>query len=125
MSVDYNAAVITDRLQVVIDAIDAGAGSGILNIGTTAMGVVLSTIILNKPCATIVGNVIVFSGLPLVDGSAAATGVAAAGEITDSTGTIVISGLTVGTVGTDIIISDAAIDSGALVTFQVGTITGS
>ena len=125
MAVDYNTNVTNDRLQVVIDAIDAGAGSGLINIGTTAMGVVLSTIVLNKPCATISGGVLTFAGLPLVDGAANATGIAVAGQVTDSNGTIVISGLTVGTVSGDIIISDADIVTGGLVTFQAGTITGS
>jgi len=124
MSVVYNTSVINDRLQVVITAIDAGAGSGLIQIGTAAMGSVLSTITLNKPSATISSGVMTFSGLPLVDGSAALGGNPAAARILDSDGTTIISGLTVSTGTADIIISHGTISAGDIVTFVSGSITG-
>lgn len=124
MSVTYNTDVINDRLQVVIDAIDAGVGSGILQIGTAGMALVLATIVLSDPCATIAGGVLTFSNLPLTDAAADATGTAAEAQITDSVGTVVISGLTVGTAGTDLIISTTSIASGDSVSLLSATITG-
>jgi hypothetical protein len=46
------------------------------------------------------------------DSSANASGTAAAAQIKDSTGTVVVSGLTVGTSGADIIFSSVAITAG-------------
>jgi predicted RNA methylase len=42
MSVIYGTTTKTARLQAVIDKIDAGAGPGVLQIGTTGMGTVLN-----------------------------------------------------------------------------------
>lgn len=124
MSVTYSVEVRNDRLQAVIDNIDAGAGGGLLRIGTSGMSTVLATITLNKPCATIAAGVLTFSGLPLSD-LADADGTAAEAEITDSAGTVVISGLTVGTSGADLIIAGTAvIATGDTVTLLTGTITG-
>ncbi len=124
MSLIYSLAVRTARLQQVINAIDAGAGSGKIQIGTAGMGLVLSTVVLLKPCATIAAGILTFSGTPLNDPSAAATGFATAAQITDSTGLVVASGLTVGLAGTDIIITLQNITVGSIVTFVSGTITG-
>lgn len=124
MAVIYSQPVINQRLQVAVDFIDGGSGSGLLKIGTSGMSVILSTVVLAKPCATVGSGVMTFSGLPLVDGSAAASGTPAEGEVTDSDGNVVISGLTVGTAGAEIIISQATIDAGDIVTFLSGTITG-
>lgn len=124
MTVVYNLTVRNNRLTQVVNAIDAGAGNGKLVIGTAGMGTILSTITLNKPCGVVAGGVLTFSGVPINDPSAAATGTAAAAIITDSTATTVISGLTVGLAGTDIIISLATITAGSIVTFTSGTITG-
>ena len=124
MTVSYNTNVINSRLTVVLNAIDAGSGSGKLLIGTTGMAVTLSTITLSKPCGTISAGVLTFSGVPLTDGFAANTGTASAAEITDSAGTVIASGLTVGTAGTDMIISTTSITQGDIVSLTVATITG-
>lgn len=122
MAVTYSAAVKTARMQVVRDAIDAGAGPGVLQIGTTAMGTVLATITLNDPSCTVSGDTLTFAGLPNEDTSADATGTAAAARIRDSDGNDVVTGLTVGTSGTNIIIDNTSITAGQVVRFNSGTI---
>lgn len=109
MAVTYSTATKSARMTAVFGQIDAGAGAGILKIGTTGMGTVLAQITLAKPSATVTNGVLTFSGLPKTDTSADATGTAAEATITDSTGTVIISGLTVGTSGADIIIDNTSI----------------
>ena len=87
MSIVYAVTLRNNRLQQVINAIDGGAGNGRIQIGTAGMGLVLSTVTLLKPCATIAAGVLTFSGTPL-SAAAAQSGVAAAAQITDSTGTV-------------------------------------
>lgn len=123
MAVNYSTAVKNNRLTQVLNAIDAGAGNGILKIGTTGMAATLVSITLDKPCATVSGGVLTFSGLP---NSATATGAgtAAAAQITDSTGTVVVDGLTVGTSGTNVIIDNTTIAVSQTVNFNAtSTIT--
>lgn len=126
MAITYSIPVRNNRLQQVINAIDAGAGNGRIQIGTAGFGLVLSTVTLLKPSATISSGVLTFSGTPLVDAAAANTGFATLGRITDSAGTVVASGLTVGLAGSgsDITISLQNITVGSIVTFQSGSITG-
>jgi hypothetical protein len=133
MPVNYLAAVRTNRLNVVNDAINAktfvagsGTGSaGNLIIGTSALSGstgVLATIPLQNPAATVSGNVLTLAGVPR-SAAATATGTAALAEIRTSTGTVIVSGLTVGTSGTDIIISSVAVATGQTVQVNSGTIT--
>jgi hypothetical protein len=114
MGVIYASALRTTRMNDVKTAIDAGSGPGTLEIGTTAMGTVLAVLTLSDPCGTVSGDTLTFSAITQ-DSSADNTGTAAAARIKDSTGAIVISGLTVGTSGTDIILSSTAITSGQVV----------
>ncbi len=123
MAIVYSVAVRNSRLQTVINAIDAGAGSGLIKLGTAGMAVTLATITLNKPCATISAGVLTFSGTPL-NTLGAALGVAAAATITDSAGLVVASGFSVGTSGTDIIVNLLNVSPGSIVTFISGAITG-
>ncbi len=123
MAVVYNVTVRNNRLQQVINAIDAGVGNGLLKL-TTSGSLVLATIVLNKPCATISSGIMTFSGTPLTDAAADATGTAALGIITDSAATTVVSGLTVGLAGTDIIIDSVSIAINDVVTFLSGVVTG-
>lgn len=126
MSVIYNDTVKNAQLQVAVDAIDQGAGNGVMNVGTTGMGAILVTITLNKPCASVANRVMSFSGLPL-SAIAIASGTAAEATICDSNGTIIISGLTVGppASGTfDAIINDPIIIAGDIVSLITATISG-
>lgn len=123
MSIVYAVTLRNNRLQQVINAIDGGAGSGRIQIGTAGMGLVLLTTVLLKPCATIAAGVLTFSGTPIAT-VASANGVAAEAQVTDSTGTVWVSGLSVGLAGTDIIISLVNVAAGSIVTFQSGSIVG-
>ena len=125
MSIVYSNTVKADRLQKVIDNVDAAASFGTLVIGTSALSGatgVLATITMPKPCATKTGGVLTIAGVPL-SVAAAATGTAAKAELRDSDGVVIASGLTVGTSGTDIIINAVAVSSGQTVQLNSGTIT--
>jgi len=123
MAVTYNTATKNARMQAVADNIDGGSGAGVIEIGTAGMATVLAQITLADPCGTVSGGVLTFSGFPRSDTSANATGVAAAAVIKASDGTVVVSGLTVGTSGTDIILDTTAIDTGEVVTLNNASIT--
>lgn len=123
MAVTYNTATKNARMQAVADNIDGGSGAGVIEIGTAGMATVLAQITLAYPCGTVSGGVLTFSGFPRSDTSANATGTAAAAVIKASNGTVVVSGLTVGTSGTDIILDTTAIDTGEVVTLNNASIT--
>lgn len=123
MAVTYSTTTKTNRMTAVRDTIDAGAGAGVLQIGTTAMGTILAEITLGDPCGTVSGAVLTLSGFPRSDTSANATGTAAAARIRDSSGNDVITGLTVGTSGSDINLDSTSITAGQTVTINSATIT--
>lgn len=124
MAVTYTTAVKNARLDAVTAQIDAGAGAGKLEIGTTGMGTVLATITLADPSAAAAsGGVLTFSGFPRSDTSADATGTAAAARIRDSNNTDIITGLSVGTSGSDINLDSVSITAGQTVTITSATIT--
>lgn len=126
MAVIYSTAAKNARLNAVAATIDAGSGPGVLQIGTTAMGTVLATIVLADPCAAAAsGGVLTFSGFPRSDTSADANGTAAAARIRDSDGNDVITGLTVGVVGSgaDIIFESVSFNVGEIITLNSATIT--
>jgi len=122
MTVTYNAALKDTRMNAVVTAIDAGTSFGVLEIGTAGFSTSLVSITLQKPSFTEASGVITAAGVPL-SGTASATGTAAAARIKDSSGTIVVSGLTVGTSGTDVILNSTSITTGQTVTLTSGTIT--
>lgn len=124
MSVIYAAALRTTRMNAVVTAIDAGSGAGKLKIGTTAMGAVLATLTLADPCGTVSGDVLTYDFDPdISDTSADNTGTAAAAVITDSDDNVIVSGLTVGTSGTNIVLDSVSITAGQTVTITAGTST--
>jgi hypothetical protein len=122
MGVIYNATLRTARMNLVKTAIDAGSGPGTLEIGTAAMATLLGTLTLSDPCGTVSGDVLTFAAITQ-DSSADASGTAAAARVKDSTGTVVISGLTVGTSGADIIFSSVAIAAGQPIPITSASIT--
>lgn len=128
MSIIYSLAAINARLSGVVTTIDAGPGFGVIVL--MAASTVISTITLQKPSATVSGGVLTFSGV-LGDPSVAGVGVVTTAQVRDSTGTIVISGFTVGIPGSsaDIIISNGlnsvALTSGQIVQLLSAQITGS
>lgn len=123
MAVTYSNTAKTNRMTAVRDTIDGGAGAGVLQIGTTGMATVLAEFTLNDPCGTVSGSVLTLSGFPKSDTSANATGTAAAARIRDSSGVDVITGLTVGTTASDIILDSVSITTGQTVTLNSASLT--
>lgn len=110
MAMAYATAVRTSRMQAVVDAIDADAGAGTLEIGTSGMGTVLASIPLADPCGSVSAGVLTFDCTPAIeDTSADATGTAAEARIKDNSGDVIVSGLTVGTSGTHIVLTSTSI----------------
>ena len=134
MAVIYRAGLRTNRLNLVVNELGTATGptisvtgtaAGTLVIGTSALSGgtgVLATITLDTTPATVSGNVLTISGLPK-SATASNSGTAALAELRDNAGTVIVSGLTVGTSGTDIIISNTTITSGQTVQVTSGTIT--
>jgi hypothetical protein len=123
MAIIYTTAVKNARLDAVVAQIDAGAGAGVLQIGTTGMASILAEITLNDPSGTSSGGVLTFSGFPKSDTSANNTGTAAAARIRDSNGVDIITGLSVGTTASDINLDSVSITSGQTVTITSASIT--
>lgn len=122
MSVTYRAALKTVRMQAVADDIDSGPAAGTLEVGTAAMALVLATFTCDDPCGVVAGSVLTFSGLTK-SVLASNGGTAAEARFKNSTGTTIVSGLTVGTIGTDIIISSTSVSAGQQLDWTAGTIT--
>ena len=122
MAVTYVASLRTTRMQAVRDAIAAGAGTAKLEIGTASMAATLVAVNLAATPTTVSGDVLTIASVPL-SGTATATGTAAAARIKDKDGNVIVSGLTVGTSGTNVIIDNTSINSGQGVSISAGTIT--
>lgn len=135
MAVTYSTALKSNRMQLVADLI-AGktvasstgtATAGTLVIGTSALSGntgVLASFTLGTTPGTVSNGVLTVSGTPLT-ATASATGTAAKAEFRDNSGNVIVSGLTVGTSASDIIINATAISTGQTVTLSSGTITHS
>ncbi len=122
MAVTYSNTIKDNRMTQVLNAIDAGSGAGYIEICSAAYAAVLATITLDDPCGT-VGSQALTLTMPKSDTNADNTGTAAIARIKDSTGTIVVSGLTVSTSGADINLSSLAITAGDTVTLNSAVIT--
>ena len=133
MAVIYNSTLKDNRMQLVADLIaskTAAASTGTALTGTLVIGTsalsgatgVLATVTLSPVPGTVSGGVLTLSNVPL-NATATATGTAALAEFRDNAGTPVVTGLTVGTSGTNIIINATAISSGQAVQVTSGTIT--
>jgi hypothetical protein len=137
MAVNYSGTLKTNRMQLVADLIasktiaspiSTGAGSaGTLVIGTSSLSGgtgVLATITLQNPAATVSGSVMTISGVPLT-ANASAGGTAALAELRNNAGTTIVSGLTVGTSASDVIVTTVTVVNAQPVTVTSGTITHS
>lgn len=123
MAVNYVTTLKNARLDQVTTAIDAGVSAGYIEIGTAGMATVLATITLNDPAAPAASGGVLTLTMPRSDASADATGTAAEARIRDSNNADVITGLTVGTAATDIILDSVSITAGQQVTINSATIT--
>ena len=108
MTIIYRATLRTTRLDAVLTDIDGGAGAGKLKLYTTGLALLLVDIALADPAGVVLGDTLTFT-MPQSDASADNTGAATEATITDSDDNVIISGLTVGTSATDIILSSTAI----------------
>jgi hypothetical protein len=128
VAIVYSTTAINARLNGVVSAIDGGPGNGVMLL--LAGGVTLATITLAKPSGTVAGGILTFV-VPQLDLSADATGNADGARIQDSTGAIMISGLTVGIPlsGANVIIANGFntthVTVGQVVTLISGQIIGS
>ena len=133
MAVTYSTTLKNNRLQLVTDLVDgktaaASTGSavaGSLVIGTSTLSGatgVLATIALPTPSATVSAGVMTLAGTPL-SATASASGTAAKAEFRTNGGTVIVTGLSVGTSGSDINLNSVTISSGQTVTVSSGTIT--
>ena len=123
MAIVYSTEVKNTRLNAVRDAIDAGVAAGFIEICTASYALVLATIPLSDPCSFGAAGGTLTLTTPATDTSADATGTAAIARIKDSAGTIVCSGLTVGTSGSDINLSSTAITATDSVSITSAVIT--
>ena len=125
MTVTYTTAVKTSRMTAVRDAIDGGGAAGRLEICSASYASILATITLGYSGAstgTVSGDTLTLAGFPRSDSSADNTGTAAVARIRTSAGTDVITGLTVGTSGSDINLDSTSIVAGQTVTINSVTI---
>ena len=123
MPVVYTNAVKISRMAAVTAA--AGA-TAVLEIGTTGMATILATITLGNPIAGAAtgAGVLTMTGFPRSDTSADNSGTAAAARIrTASGGTDIVTGLTVGLSGTDVILDSLSFTAGQTVTINSAVIT--
>lgn len=122
MAVIYAAGVRTARMNVVLAAIDADAGAGFLRIMTSA-DATLVDIPFADPAGSVSGDVLTFDCTPPISAVATGTGTAAKASMFDNSGDLVVSGLTVGTSATNVILDSTSITTGQTVTITAGTLT--
>jgi len=122
MSVVYAAALKTARMEEVLAAIDAGAGAGKIKL-YTAGDVLLNTFTLPDPSGSVSGDTLTFDMDPDIEAPAEATGTATKATITDSDDNVIVSGLTVGTAGTNFVFDTNVISAvGQVMKLVSGTI---
>lgn len=121
MALGYVVAVRNSRLNVVRDALDAGAGAGLLRIydssrpatGGTATTLLAELTFSDPSAANASGGVLTFNAIT-ADSSANATGTATWWRGVDSTGAAVVDG-NCGTSGSDMNLNSTSISSGVQV----------
>jgi hypothetical protein len=123
MSVVYNTTLKNTRMTDVVTAIGA---TGFINIYTSNGGTLLASIPLPNPAGTVTTGVLTFSGTPLTENSANASGSATYANVSTSAnggGTIVVAGLVVSASAGDIVLSSTTIVAGQPVTITAASIT--
>lgn len=118
MAITYSTTVASARLSAVVTAIGTSGKLEILNSG----GTVLATIALANPAGSVTNRVLTFT-MPQSDATPDAEGEAAAARIRTGADADVVTGLTVGTSGTDIVLDTLDITTAVPVTISSATIT--
>jgi len=138
MTVAYNDTLKTNRMQLMSDLVagktaaasTGSATAGQLVIGNAALsgatGVLVAIPLPTTPFVVSGSGTVAatLQGVPL-SANAIANGTGAKAELRNNTGTTVVSGLSVGTVNTDIVLASTSINNGQLVTVISGVITHS
>jgi hypothetical protein len=122
MAVNYSATVKDNRMTQVLNAIDGDVGAGTIEICSAAYAAVLVTFTFSDPAGSVSSGVLTFSSMPKT-ANASNSGTATIARIKDNSGDIIVSGLSVGTSGTDIIISSTTITSGLGYSLTAAAIT--
>jgi hypothetical protein len=107
------------------DVVTAIGTTGYINIYSSTP-TLLASIALPNPAGTVTAGVLNFSGTPLTESSANASGTAVSATVTTAAsggGTVVISGLTVSSTSGDIVLSSTNIVAGQPVTLTSASIT--
>jgi hypothetical protein len=123
MSISYDGATQTARMNATLTRIDNHALPATLEICSAAYAAVLVSITLGDPSFSVGGTPAVLTMIGPKSGTAGNTGTAAAARIKDGGGTTIVNNLSVGTSGADIILGTTTISSGGTVTINTGTIT--
>ena len=110
-------------MNAVETALDAGTGAAVLEVGNSGFATMLVSFTLSDPAGTVSGDTLTGSSLPKT-ATASNSGTAAEARLKDSSGNVVVSGLTVGTSGTNVIISPStSITSGQSCDLNTLTLT--
>jgi len=117
-----SAALRDDIATAILNEIDTGAGTAMLEIGTAGMASILAQVPFAVPSGTVASGVLTFT-MPQTDASANATGTAAEARIVNRNGDTVISGLSVGVSGADVNLATVSISAGVSVTINSASIT--
>jgi len=125
MAVVYAASTKTGRMNAVVTAIGT---SGFIKFYTSNGGTLLATFALAATAGTVSGSVLTFSDANgatagILNTTAAAAGTATYARITTSADADVVTGLTVGTSGTDFVMDNNVFTSGQAITINSATIT--
>lgn len=105
-----------------VDAIDGGAGAGLLEIWTTAFGTKLATLTFSDPAFGSAASGTATASAITADSSADATGTAAVFRVTTSTPATMFEG-TVGTSGADINFNSVSFTAGQNISISSFTVT--
>ena len=124
MSIIYSAATKTARMNAVVTAIGT---SGLVKLFTAA-DVLLVTYTLAATAGTVTGSVLTLSdangaAAGILSANASAAGTATKASVQTPGAVDVITGLTVGTSGTDFIMDNNILASGQATTVNSGTLT--
>jgi hypothetical protein len=107
-----------------VNAVDAQASAGYIEIGTSGMAVTIVTITFSKPSFNVATGIATMLSPPKSGvASSSGTQTAAAARIRDGSANDIVTGLTVGTSAADIVLNSTSITNGQTVTLTSATIT--
>jgi hypothetical protein len=125
MPIVYSAATKTARMNAVVSSIGV---SGFIKFYTSNGGTLLATFALAVTAGTVSGNVLTFSdangvSADIMNTTASAPGTATYARITTAADADVVTGLTVGTSGTDFVIDNNVFTVGQTIALNSAALT--